>query len=214
MKCVILKKMSKIDITPLEEEEPIKPKKDDIVRVERLRHENFMKELDKLKEIISESKHEKEEVIEQKPISQPMNYFITNPINPMAIPQIPKKKFKVPTLIYFILMFIFSSGAGYVAISSFFTADAITQAGITIGTGFFVTMIIGMIYLFVTRKSIDNFQYTPETRNHELSEITSCPLCKGKIAKSQVYQSNNQYKQMLKCLNPICDFKKELSFGL
>lgn len=210
--------MSKIDITPLEEEERIKPKKDDIVRVERLRHENFMKELDKLKQIISERKteepDEKQPAVEQKPISQPVAFQMSNPINPMVIPRVSKNKFKVPTFFYFVLIFIFSSGAGYVAISSFFQADATTQAGVTIGTGFLVTMIIGTIYLFATRKSNDNFQYLPETRNHELSEITSCPLCHGKIAKSQVYQSNNQYKQMLKCLNPVCDFRKELSFGL
>jgi hypothetical protein len=128
-------------------------------------------------------------------------------------PENKKRKFGFLKLLLYPLIFIVSSAIAYSVIHFFFEADITTELGITISTGIIVTALVGVL-VFINKifknKANSSSQFSNETPNIDLADITKCPNCNGKVAKSQVFFDGRNYKQIVKCLNPVCDFKKEL----
>jgi hypothetical protein len=229
--------MSKIDIEPLDEEaEEIvekksvkKPIKNDI-EVERLRHDNFLKELEEIKNLIASQAKiniiERGETNQIKIKNQQENQKISQPFSfPQSKNNISFKENEEPQKMnpfikfaIYLSLFVLSSVIAFSIIHFFFEADWASKIGFTIGAGFFVVIIIKLIE-FLVNKFIGNkgkypVQFSQNNDYSEYNDIKRCPICNENIAKSKVFQEGNQYKQILKCLNPSCEFRKELVFGV
>lgn len=228
--------MNNIDITPVEEETPIeikvdlnkeikKAKKIDS-KVEDKRFDELLKELNAIKDMIASQSKVFSEIIErsnnieenQRSHQIPVSDKIINETpQPSPIKKQKSKKLTFLKLLIFPLLFIVSSFAGYMIIHNYFEADFTTEVGFTIGVGILFTLIILAIYGLIKKLSGSDKAFGKDFKDnpdHELAEIKVCPLCKEKVAKSKVFQFENNYRQIIKCVNPMCDFKKDINIGI
>jgi hypothetical protein len=227
--------MSNIDITPINEEEQPTSKSqknsksiDPEIKVENLRHSNFIKELEGIKYLMllqnTKLITERGEITEINKKNSEISNAVSQPISfpqPIEQPfkkiQEPKKRdFKLFKLLRYPLIFLISSSIAFFIINTYFQADLVSKIGFTFGAGAIVTGVLWGILMLFNRNSGNNIpvSLSKEGLFAELSDIKLCPLCKHKVIKSKVFQDGDNYRQIIKCLNPECDYKKDLSFQI
>ena len=135
----------------------------------------------------------------------------------------PKKPIK--KLIFFWLKFIFSFLIAMIIIFlllwKVFLVEQITSYLFAIIGSAVLNILIVWIW-----KKWKKYKSKPKTKILQTDEgdikvlsmdvlnVKRCPLCSHKILKGKVKRKGDYVKQIIKCKNPECDFKKELAFKI
>jgi len=210
-----------------------KPKKEN--DSEKERHKNVMKELEAMKELIllntinisterrKTQNNDKEEIKEPKkeaekePEKEPEKEKVIEKKKP-------KKKFKVNfnILLYSspLLILIMSFFAFYIILNSFFDIQTTYEKYLYPAIISFVAFILDVILVIIIKMRTNKADITDidnrriKVVDDNLEDVKICPICNSKVEKSKIIIDGNQNKQIIRCKNPACEFRKEIKFNL
>jgi hypothetical protein len=122
----------------------------------------------------------------------------------------------------FLCCFLVFSVSFFLLFWKVFNFAQITSYILGVVTSTIITILIfWIVSLFMKRKLkkkkikiIKTDEGDIKVENMDVLDVKKCPLCSGKILKGKVKRSGDFAKQLLKCSNVECDFKKELAFRI